>query len=154
MTSTTLLIERKPVFSRAERNHAGLGPILDAAQDARRVTRAKERFLDAHGQQLFRRLARQVFGGDLDLGQAQRVARQRADFPRDADDAVPIGPVGRDFQIVNHVPSGRPRYSAKGWPTMASVAQDQDSLDVVRQAQFLAASRACRGIRSREFCPL
>ena len=79
------------------------GADLDAAQDARRVTRAKFRFLDAHGQQLFRRLAGQVRGGDLDFGQAQRVARQRADFARDADDAVPIGPIGRDFQIINHV---------------------------------------------------
>ena len=39
-------------------------------------------------------------------GSLQRIAGDRRDLARDADDAVQVRPVGRDFEIVDHVAAG------------------------------------------------
>ena len=55
------------------------------------------------------------------------------------------GPVGRDFQIINDVPGARPRYSAKGWPTVASSRRISRPSTWSGQAQFAGRAQHAVG---------
>ena len=71
------------------------------------------------------------------VGSFQRISRQRRDFPRDADDAVPIGPVRRDFQIVNHIATAPSEIFGEGLADFGVFAQNQEAIDLVGQTEFL-----------------
>ena len=112
--------------SRTQPRRAGAD--LHAANDAGGVTGRQFRLVDADGHEFFGRLTGKPLRGDLDFGKAQRTARNCADFARDADDAVPIGSVGRDLQIIHDIRS-RPSQIFREWLAHRSVrAQKQEAL--------------------------
>src|SRR6185312_12096016 len=78
----------------------GAGADLHAFDDARGVARAEFGVIDADGNEVLHFFARTLVA---DAGNFERVARERGDFPGDADDTVPIRTVRRDFKIVNDI---------------------------------------------------
>ena len=110
------------------------GGDLHAANHAGRVTRAQLRIFDPHRHQLFDAAAG---FGELDLRQLQRVAGHGADLARDADDAVQVGPVRRDFQVIDHVAAGPAEILGERLADLGVLAQDEQPLHLVPQAEFL-----------------
>src|SRR5262245_28569220 len=76
------------------------GADLHAAYNPGDVARAKFRVFDAHRDQVLRTELRIR---QPNLGDFERMPRDRAYFPRDADDAVEVRTIGRDFKIIDHV---------------------------------------------------
>ena len=126
----------EPVRARAD---------LDALDDAGHVARAQVRCLEADANQIRRRRGGRVLRQGR-VRQAQRVAGQRADLAGDADDAIQVGPVGGDFQVINHV-AARPAEILGERLAHAGVGrEDEQSLDGVRQPQFLGGAHHAVGL--------
>ena len=115
----------KPVRARTD---------LHAFQNARRVTRAKPGVVNPHHDRLF------AVGFGLRIPEfrhPQRFARQRRYFPGDADDAVPIRTVRRDFEIIHHVPRCAVEIFRKRFAQRRIGWENQEAVHLVGQAQFL-----------------
>ena len=73
----------------------------------------------------------------MTCGQLQRIARDSADFARDADDAVQVGPVGRDFEVIDDVAAGAAEVFGKRLADLASSRRMSRPSTVLGQAEFL-----------------
>ena len=67
----------------------------------------------------------------------QRISRHRRNLPRDADDAVPIRPVGRDFEIEHHVAAGAAEIFGERLADFGVRRQDEYAFHLVWEPQFL-----------------
>ena len=107
---------------------------LHAADHAGSVARAQLAIFDPHRHRLLDRPARLV---KLHFGQFKRAAGRSADFARDADDAVEVGPVRRDFQVIDHVAAAAAKIFSERLADFGVRAQDQQPLDQVAHAKLL-----------------
>src|SRR2546425_8169377 len=113
---------------------AGTGTNFDIFDYTRLISRAKVRVFDSHSDQVLNveRGTRNAERGDL-----ERIARHRADFPRDADDAIEVGPVERHFDVIDHV-AGRPaKVLGERLADLRVFGQNQQAFHRTRQAKFL-----------------
>ena len=77
----------------------------------------------------------------------------RRNFARDADDAVQVGPVRRDFQIVNHIAAGAAQIFGERLADLRVRAQDEIHR-ICLPSQVPAANTSCPGSRRRRlFAP-
>ena len=72
-----------------------------------------------------------------DLRQAQRVPGERADLAGDADEAVPVRPVRRHLQIVNHIVAAAAQVLGKSLAHLRVLRQNHQPVGVRGKAQFL-----------------
>ena len=68
---------------------------------------------------------------------SQRVARQRGDFPRDADDTVEVGTVGGDFEVIQHIGGGAAEIFRERLAYPGVLAQDQEAVNRAGETKFL-----------------
>ena len=74
---------------------------------------------------------------DIHLGDFERIPRHCRDFPCDADDAVEVGPVGRDFEVVHHIAGRAAKIFGERPAHLRVVAQDEQTVHRVGQTKFL-----------------
>ena len=114
---------------------ARAGADRHAAKDARVVARAVLGVVEPHIDQrrgIF--VARRQVGN---LRQSKRVAGDRADLAGDADEAVPVRPVRRHFQIVNNIVAAAAKVLGERLADLRVLRQNHQPFGVLGEAQFL-----------------
>src|SRR5438876_430286 len=71
------------------------------------------------------------------VGNFKRIARHRADFPRDTDNTVEVRTVWRDFEIIEYVAGRSAKEFGERLADFRVFAQDQQSVHLVGQAELL-----------------
>src|SRR5262249_28006360 len=111
---------------------------LHAFDDARGVAWTKIRVVNADRNKL--RGRNRVHRSLCDRRQAQWVSSHSRNFAGDADDAIPIRPVWRDFQIINHVASRSAEVLGKRLADFRILTQNEQAIYRIAQAQFLGGT--------------
>ena len=123
-----------------------------AANDARVVARAVLGIVEPHIDQrrgIF--VARRQVGN---LRQSKRVAGDRADLAGDADEAVPIRPVRRHFQIVNNIVAAAAQVFGERLADLRFLRQNHQSFGVVGEAKFLRRTHHALRLHAADFADL
>ncbi len=125
------------------------GADLHAANDSGIVTRAMFRVVKPHiderGSVL---IARRQVGN---LRQTKRVAGQRADLEGDANDAVPVRPVGRHLEVVNHIVSAATQVLGERLSNLRVSWQEHQPNSVLSKAQFLRRTHHALRLDAADF---
>ena len=105
-----------------------------AAHHAGDIARAKLGVIDAQSDQV---LDPELRPRQLELGDFKRIARHRADFPRDTDNTVEVRTVWRDFEIIDYVAARSAKEFGERLADFRVFAQNQQSVHLVGQAELL-----------------
>ena len=73
----------------------------------------------------------------MDDRNAQSIAGGSANFARDADGAVEIGPIWSDLQIINHIAAGAAKILGETLPNFRVRSENEQPIHLIRQAKLL-----------------
>ena len=88
---------------------------------------------------------------NLNDRQLERISRHRRDFARDADDAVQVRPVRRDFQIVHHVAAAAAEIFGERLADLRVRAAGSAGRPPDRAGRVPAANTSCPGLDAEDF---
>ena len=84
----------------------------------------------------------------------KRLAGQRAQFAGDADHAVPVRPVGRDLQIINHIIAGAAQMLGKRLAHLGLGREQQQAVGILGDAQLLGRAHHAAGFHTANLADL
>src|ERR1051325_9075665 len=90
----------------------------------------------------------------LDNGQSEWGSRNCGDFAGNADDAVEVGAVGSDFQVVDDVARGAAKKFGERLADVGIFTEDEESIDLIGKAQFLRGAHHALGFDAANFADL
>ena len=128
------------------------GADLHAANDARVVARAVLGVVKPHIDE--RRgvvVARRQVG---DLRQSKRIAGERADLAGDADEAVPVRPVRRHLEVVNHIVAAAAQVLGERLANLRVLRQNHQPFGVVGEAKLLRRTHHALRLDAADFADL
>src|SRR5581483_193158 len=114
----------------------GTGANLHAPNYTGGVPRAEFGVVEADGDEALNARTTGI-GRKRNVRHFQRVARNGADLAGDANNAVEVGAIGSDFEIVDHITGGAAEIFSDRLADLCVLGKNQEAIHLVGQAKFL-----------------